>query len=85
MLLCVCSVLKDLTMFFVRLAGYSAGLLKQTVKGRQASAKEAPVIIMAPHSSSLDTLGPLAHSIIGFPGAVSSIENAHLPVIGGRI
>lgn len=71
--------LKKVTVFLVRGAWFSAGIMSQKVKGTQASSKEAPVIVMGPHSSFVDTLGG---AVCGFPGVVSVIENAHLPLVG---
>ena len=70
--------LKYLTTFFVRCAWFSAGVMSQTVRGKQASSKEAPIIVMGPHSSFIDTLGG---AICGFPGVISVIENAYIPLI----
>ncbi|XP_067930277.1 lysophosphatidylcholine acyltransferase 1-like [Watersipora subatra] len=71
--------LKDIAVFFIRVAWFCAGINRQVVKGRQASSKEAPVIVMGPHSSFADTLGG---AICGFPGVVSVIDNARLPLLG---
>lgn len=77
----LCRALKDVSVMFVRCAWFSAGIVYQVVKGQQASSKEAPVIVMGPHSSFTDTL---AGAICGFPGVVSVIDNARLPVIGSK-
>lgn len=73
-------VFRDLTVFFSRCIAFSAGIMSQTVKGRQASSKEAPLLIMAPHTSSID---PLAGAMVGLPGAVSMMDNAKIPLLGG--
>ncbi|XP_030609610.1 lysophospholipid acyltransferase LPCAT4-like isoform X2 [Archocentrus centrarchus] len=52
------------------------------VKGRKADVKEAPIMVVAPHSSYLDM-------VIMFPGQVPSVvsrsENKNLPVIGALL
>lgn len=65
----------------IRAAWFSAGINVQIVKGKQASSKEAPVIVMGPHSSFADTLGG---AICGFPGVVSVVDNGKLPLIGSK-
>ncbi|XP_031567229.1 lysophosphatidylcholine acyltransferase 2-like [Actinia tenebrosa] len=49
------------------------------VKGKLCSSEEAPVLVVAPHSSFIDAL---ALSVIGMPGGVSRRENDQIPIIG---
>uniref|UniRef100_A0A671LA96 Lysophospholipid acyltransferase LPCAT4-like n=1 Tax=Sinocyclocheilus anshuiensis TaxID=1608454 RepID=A0A671LA96_9TELE len=61
---------------------FSVGFLWIRVKGRQARLKEAPVLVVAPHSGFLDMLVLCA---TGLPMVVSRSENCRLPVIGGEV
>ena len=74
-------MLKDITVFFTNCAGYVLGVSSRTIKGKMATSEEAPLLVLAPHASFLD---PLVGVICGLPGAVSVIDNAYLPGIGGR-
>lgn len=51
------------------------------VKGRKADVKEAPILVVAPHSSFLDMVIMFP---AGVPSVVSRSENINLPVIGGE-
>lgn len=57
------------------------GFLWVRVKGRRADLKEAPVLVVAPHSSFFDML-------VLFPTQLATVvsrsENTKLPVIGGK-
>ncbi|XP_046993402.1 lysophosphatidylcholine acyltransferase isoform X1 [Schistocerca americana] len=53
-----------------------------TVKGKQATAKEAPVLALAPHSSYFDAL-PVVY--LGAPSIVAKGETGHLPFFGKLI
>lgn len=50
-----------------------------TVKGKVASALEAPIFVVAPHSSFFDGIACI---LSGLPSLVSRNENAQLPVFG---
>ncbi|KAL0189865.1 hypothetical protein M9458_016964, partial [Cirrhinus mrigala] len=65
--------------FLSRAVFVSVGFLWIKVKGRQAGLKEAPVLVVAPHSSFLDML---VLCTTGLPVVVSRSENCKLPVIG---
>lgn len=49
--------------------------------GQQASAKEAPIVVVAPHSSFFDSLVAL---ITGPPSVVAKAETASLPFFGSE-
>lgn len=49
--------------------------------GKQASAKEAPIIVVAPHSSFYDSL---VACISGPPSVVAKAETAGLPFFGSE-
>lgn len=49
------------------------------VKGRQATPKEAPVLVLAPHSSFFDAL-PVVY--LGSPSIVAKAETANIPFFG---
>lgn len=68
--------------FLSRAVFFSVGFLWIKVKGRQAGLKEAPVLVVAPHSSFLDML---VLCTTGLPVVVSRSENCKLPVIGGEV
>lgn len=51
------------------------------VKGRKVDVKEAPILVVAPHSSFLDMVIMFP---AGVPAVVSRSENINLPVIGGE-
>lgn len=61
---------------------FSAGFLWVRVKGRRADLKEAPVLVVAPHSSFLDMLVLCPAQLAT---VVSRSENTKLPVIGGEL
>lgn len=60
---------------------FCVGFLWVRVKGRRADLKEAPVLVVAPHSSFLDMLVLYPTQLAT---VVSRSENTKLPVIGGK-
>lgn len=60
---------------------FSLGFLWVKVKGRRADLKEAPVMVVAPHSTFLDMIVLCPTQL---PTVVSRSENVSLPVIGGE-
>ncbi|XP_061565888.1 lysophospholipid acyltransferase LPCAT4 [Cololabis saira] len=65
-----------------RASFFSLGFLWVRVKGRRADLKEAPVLVVAPHSSFLDML---VFCQTELSTVVSRSENASLPVIGALL
>ncbi|KAF1380805.1 hypothetical protein PFLUV_G00167800 [Perca fluviatilis] len=65
-----------------RAAFMTLGFLRIRVKGCRADLKEAPVLVVAPHSSFLDMLVLLPTQLAT---VVSRSENASLPVIGALL
>ncbi|XP_077356490.1 lysophospholipid acyltransferase LPCAT4 isoform X2 [Festucalex cinctus] len=61
---------------------FSLGFVWVRVKGRRASQKEAPVLVVAPHSTFLDML---VLNPTQLPTVVSRSENTSLPVIGALL
>lgn len=61
---------------------FSLGFHWVRVKGQRASNKEAPVLVVAPHSGFLDMLVLLTTQL---PTVVSRSENTSLPVIGALL
>ncbi|KAA0202549.1 hypothetical protein HAZT_HAZT008821 [Hyalella azteca] len=57
----------------------SYGFHVMSVKGTQAPASEAPIIVVAPHSSFFDGLAGYWSKV---PGLVSRIENSYIPCFG---
>ncbi len=49
------------------------------IKGKQVDSGEAPVLVVAPHSTFFDVLSAF---VCGLPGAISRIENGRVPVFG---
>ncbi|XP_077445602.1 lysophospholipid acyltransferase LPCAT4 [Stigmatopora argus] len=61
---------------------FSLGFVWLRVKGRKARLEEAPVLVVAPHSTFLDML---VLCPTGLPTVVSRSENTRLPVIGALL
>ena len=59
--------------------GFRCCGLSVTVKGKMASAKEAPILVAAPHSGFFDTFVPFWSNT---PSGVIREENRKLPVLG---
>jgi lysophosphatidylcholine acyltransferase/lyso-PAF acetyltransferase len=53
-----------------------------TVRGKQASPKDAPILAVAPHSTYFDAL-PVV--LMGGPGVVAKGETGRLPLFGSTI
>ncbi|XP_037117427.1 lysophospholipid acyltransferase LPCAT4 [Syngnathus acus] len=68
--------------FLSRAVFFSLGFVWVRVKGRRADLKEAPVLVVAPHSTFLDML-VLCSTYL--PTVVSRSENTSLPVIGALL
>ena len=58
------------------------GFNKIKIKGKLASSYEAPVTVIAPHSSFLDILLLCKYGTA--PSGISKIENLKSPVLGGK-
>ncbi len=71
--------LRHLAMFFGRRCSNAAGFAPVRVLGRRASPEEAPVLVVAPHSTFFD--GMVAFWC-GAPYLVSRTENRSIPFIG---
>ena len=63
-----------------RLLLFFFGFHKIKVQGKRASAKEAPIVVVAPHSSMFDTFALFVSDPI--PSGVSRIENYEAPLFG---
>nr|XP_057923302.1 lysophospholipid acyltransferase LPCAT4 [Doryrhamphus excisus] len=68
--------------FLSRAVFFSLGFVWVEVKGRRADLKEAPVLVVAPHSGFLDMLVLCPTQL---PTVVSRSENTSLPVIGALL
>jgi 1-acyl-sn-glycerol-3-phosphate acyltransferase len=77
-----CSDTKALVCWVMRLLFLFGGFNWVTVRGKQASAKDAPVLVVAPHSTYFDAL-PVV--LMGGPSVVAKGETGHLPFFGSRI
>lgn len=74
-------LLHPVVLLLSRAAFFSLGFLWVRVKGRRADLREAPVLVVAPHSSFLDMLVLCPAQLAT---VVSRSENTKLPVIGGK-
>lgn len=62
---------------------YSAGSFHYiTYKGKKASAKEAPILVVAPHSSYVDSIIVAA---TGPPAIVAKRETSEIPLLGSKM
>jgi len=77
-----CRDAKVLVCWVMRLLFLFGGFNWVTVRGKQASAKDAPVLVVAPHSTYFDAL-PVV--LMGGPSVVAKGETGHLPFFGSRI
>lgn len=66
---------------FVGRLTYQAGGMKIVVRGRQASRSEAPILVLAPHSTFID--GGIVY-VTGFPSIIVRRESGLNPFIGSR-
>lgn len=76
------SFLKSIACLVTRLMLVASGFHYVPVKGKQLTRKEAPIFILAPHSSFFDALPAV---VLGAPSIVSGIENRSIPLIGSRL
>jgi 1-acyl-sn-glycerol-3-phosphate acyltransferase len=74
-----CSFLRPLVVFVSRCVFFVGGFHWLTVKGEQHTAKEAPIIALAPHSSYFDALVIV---YLNLSTVVAKTETALVPVIG---
>ncbi|XP_074479402.1 lysophospholipid acyltransferase LPCAT4 [Sebastes fasciatus] len=74
--------LHPIVLWLSRAAFWFLGFLWVKVKGRRADLKEAPVLVLAPHSGYLDMV---ALPITQLATVVSRSENCSLPVIGALL
>uniref|UniRef100_A0A0X3NYX8 Phospholipid/glycerol acyltransferase domain-containing protein n=1 Tax=Schistocephalus solidus TaxID=70667 RepID=A0A0X3NYX8_SCHSO len=63
--------------FFGRLVFFCVGFQWITTKGTRASPEEAPIIVLAPHSSFFDSLLVV---LLGLPSVVGKTETANSPI-----
>ena len=61
---------------------FTMGFHKIRIKGKLASPSEAPVSVVAPHSSFLDVL--LLSKYGSAPSGISRMENLKSPFLGGE-
>ncbi|BHF74849.1 Lysophosphatidylcholine acyltransferase 2 [Sparganum proliferum] len=71
------TVLRPIFNFFGRLVFFCAGFQWVTTKGTRASPEEAPIIVLAPHSSFFDSLVVV---LLGLPSVVGKTETANSPI-----
>jgi len=68
--------------FIIRSLLFALGFHKIKIKGKLASPSEAPLTVIAPHSSFLDIL--LLCEYGSAPSGVSKMENLRSPVLGRK-
>lgn len=61
---------------------YFGSFHRVKVTGRQATAKEAPILVLAPHSSFLDSISVV---LFGPPSVLAKAETATLPFLGSKL
>lgn len=74
--------MKDYVPFIVRSVLFVMGFHRIKIKGKLAPSSEAPVTVVAPHSSFLDIL--LLCEYGSAPSGLSKMENLKSPVLGGE-
>lgn len=74
--------MKNIACVITRLIGVVAGFHYIPHKGKRATRNEAPILVMAPHSSFVDALAVV---VMGVPAFVSGIENAKMPFLGSTL
>ncbi|XP_072135647.1 lysophosphatidylcholine acyltransferase 2 [Mobula birostris] len=65
--------------FLGRAFYFCMGFIRVEVKGKRAEATEAPILVVAPHSSFFDAI---VNIVAGMPSVVSRAENAEVPFFG---
>lgn len=58
---------------------FCVGIIQIKVKGKRAEATEAPILVVAPHSTFFDAV---VNIVADIPSIVSRAENADVPLIG---
>jgi len=76
-----CSWLRPAVVFWGRGIFFFGGYHWVTVKGRRASAKEAPILAVAPHSSYVDAL-IVVH--LGMTSMVAKKSAINIPFFGSK-
>lgn len=66
---------------FVGRLTYQAGGMRIVVRGKQASRSEAPILVLAPHSTFID--GGIVY-VTGFPSIIVRRESGLNPFVGSR-
>ncbi|PSN47347.1 hypothetical protein C0J52_06559 [Blattella germanica] len=74
-----CRDMKEVVCALMRALFVVGGFHWVTVRGKQASAKDAPILALAPHSTYFDAL-PVV--FLGAPSVVAKGETGHLPFFG---
>ena len=75
--------MKDFLPIIVRAILFAFGFHRIKIKGQLATPSEAPVTVIAPHSSFLDIL--LLCEYGKAPSGISKMENINSPILGGEI
>ncbi|XP_069489862.1 lysophospholipid acyltransferase LPCAT4 isoform X2 [Ambystoma mexicanum] len=68
--------------FLSRLMFFVSGFHWICIKGRKATCVEAPILVVAPHTSFFD---PVILAPCNLPSVVSRVENLNIPVIGALL
>lgn len=76
----VCRKLREVIAIVGQLT-YRVGGMNVTVKGRQATRQEAPILVFAPHSTFLDAV---VVYFTGFPSIIARWESGINPWLGSK-
>jgi len=76
-----CSFLRPFVVFWARCMFFFGGFHWVTVKGQQVSSREAPILVVAPHSSFFDAL-PI--TFLGLPSVVAKTSAQLVPFFGSK-
>ncbi|EDL83970.1 similar to hypothetical protein A330042H22 [Rattus norvegicus] len=71
-------LIKPVFIFLLRLAFFCAGFLIK-VKGKKATREEAPIFVVAPHSTFFDAIAVI---VAGLPSVVSDTQHVRIPLVG---
>lgn len=76
---CIFSVVRRSVHVIVKLMFVAVGFHRVRIVGEQATRRQAPVLVVAPHSSFYDGLAAV---VTGGPIIVAEQENSFMPVVG---
>lgn len=75
-------LLRPVVLFLCRTVFFAGGFYWVTMKGKQASSKEAPILLVAPHSSFFDAL-PVV--FLGLTSVVAKASTHQIMLFGSKL